>query len=216
MNKKYHFAEFFYNKYITGPLLPLIAKTSITPNMITSINLIMSFFTFYFAYEQKFKVVAIMMLFYEFCDNLDGNLARYKNLSSKFGAKLDQVSDIIFYNLVFVFLGIKVVDIKLIMLVIFLINFYGIIATYYIGPRLRKLKVIKRSGLKRIFFDKGIILGMDVGTIDVICSIFLFLNYIRGMYITLIMLLFVDIFYRIIELKYNQKINANIINEEVL
>jgi hypothetical protein len=38
---------------------------------------------------------------------------------------------------------------------------YGIIATYYIVPRLRKLKVINRTGIKKYFMDRGYIIGMD-------------------------------------------------------
>lgn len=202
-SKKYHLAEFFFNKYISGPMLQYISKTSITPNMITTTNFIVSFFTLYSAYKKEYTTVAFLMIFYQFCDNLDGNLARYKNLTSELGARLDKISDFIFYNLIFVCLGINNISVNLIILLVFLINFYGVIATYYIVPKMKKIKFMKRFGIKKFFYNKGFILGFDIGTMNIVSSIFLLCQYIKLMYIVLIILLLFDITYRIIEVHYN-------------
>ncbi len=57
--------------------------------------------------------------------------------------------------------------------------------------------------------DKGIILGIDVGTMDVIVTIFLLLGLVRELYFLLISLFVLDIIYRILELKYNEKLIKN-------
>lgn len=202
----FHIAEFFYNKYLTYPILPYISKTKITPNIITTLNILLSFITFYLAYKKRFIIVAFMMLIYQFLDNLDGNLARYKDLKSDFGAVLDQVSDFIFYNFIFIFLGWGRINIILIILLVFLINFYGLYATKYIVPRLRKLKTIERIGLKKYLFNKGIILGIDVGTMDIISSVFLIFSKVQELYIFLIICFILDLVYRTLELKYNEKL----------
>lgn len=208
-DKTMHIAEYFYTVKIVNPILPILSKTFLTPNMVTIFNSFFALFVFYLAYHDKFFAVAICMQVYLFFDILDGNLARYKNMKSKLGARLDSINDKIFYTLIFVFIGFKNVSIYLIVLVALLINLYGIIATYYIGPRLRELNIIKRKGLKKFFMDKGFIIGMDLGTIDILTSIFLLFNRIKLLYIVLTMGLLLDIILRVLELKYNENLIGN-------
>ena len=150
------------------PLLPAIAKHS-SPNMAYAI--LFCFAYFYLSYLQKFSIVALLIQIYLFLDILDGNLARYKNMKSALGAKLDSINDKTFYTLLFVFIGYKTVPLSLIFGVVLLINLYGIIATYYIVPRLRKLTRVERRGLKKYFMDRGFIIGMDLGTIDILTTV---------------------------------------------
>lgn len=103
----------------------------------------------------------------------------------------------------------KNVPIYLIVLVAILINFYGIIATYYIVPRLKKLNTIKRRGLKKTFMERGFIIGMDLGTIDILTSLFLIFKEIRLLYLVLIIGLSLDLIFRLIELRYNMKLEGN-------
>ncbi|KGK86061.1 CDP-alcohol phosphatidyltransferase family protein [Clostridium sp. HMP27] len=208
-DKTMHIAESFYTYRLVNPLLPYISKTGITPNMITIFNMIFSIFIFYMAYKSNNIVVGISIQIYLFLDILDGNLARYRNLKSSIGAKLDYFSDLIFYNLVFVFIGINKVQWWYILSVIIVINLYGIIATYYIVPGLRKLKVIKRNSIKKYFMDRGYIIGMDLGTIDIISTILIMLNKIKFLFIILILGIIFDIFCRIVELKYNERLKEN-------
>lgn len=204
-----HVAERFHTCKLVEPILPTISKTFITPNMVTIANIIFSFIVFYGAYNEKYIFCAIGIQIYLFLDVLDGNLARYKNMKSKLGAKLDTICDTFFYNLIFVFLGINRVSWILILCVIALVNLYGIIATYYIVPRLRKLKVIKRAGIKKYFMDRGYIIGMDLGTMDIIMSICLLFSAIKPMFIIVIFGYIFDIAFRIIELKVNEKLDVN-------
>lgn len=206
-DKSMHVAEYFYTVKVVNPLLPVIAKTFITPNMVTLCNSFLAMFIFYFSYLQKFCLVALLIQVYLFLDILDGNLARYKNMKSALGAKLDSINDKTFYTLVYFFIGYKAVPLFLILGVALLINLYGIIATYYIVPRLRKLNKIERHGLKKYFMDRGFIIGMDLGTIDILTTVFLLLNLIQPLYIVLVVGLIFDIVYRLRELKYNEKLN---------
>lgn len=209
-DKTMHIAEYFYTVKIVEPILPFLSKTFLTPNMVTMFNSFFALLMFYLAYREKFLIVAVCIQIYLFLDILDGNLARYKNMKSKLGAKLDSINDRVFYTLIFVFIGLKNVPMYLIVLVVLLINLYAIIATYYIVPRLRKLNSVTRRGLKRFFMDKGFIIGMDLGTIDILTSFFLLLGEIRLLYIVLAIGLILDIIMRTIELRFNEKLEINI------
>lgn len=208
-DKTMHVAEYFYTVKVVEPLLPALSKTFLTPNMVTIFNSFLAMLIFYLSYLQKYTIVALLIQLYLFLDILDGNLARYKNMKSDFGAKLDSINDRVFYTLVFVFIGAKSVPVYLILGVIFLNNLYGIIATYYIVPRLRKLDAIERRGLKKYFMDRGLIIGMDLGTIDILTTIFLLINVIKPLYIVLILGLLSDIAFRLVELKYNERLKRN-------
>ena len=201
-----HIAEYFYTTKIVEPLLPIISKTPITPNMVTIFNSFIAMFIFYLAYNQKYIGVAILIQIYLFLDILDGNLARYKNMKSDLGAKLDNINDRIFYTLIFVFIGIGEVPLYLIISVIFLINLYAILATFYIVPRLKKLETVERRGLKKYFMNRGFIIGMDLGTVDILTTIFLLLDKINILYMILIVGFVLDIIMRLTELWWNERL----------
>lgn len=206
-DKTMHVAERFYTCKLVEPILPIISKTFITPNMVTIANIILSIILFYCAYNSYYIFCAIGIQIYLFFDVLDGNLARYKNMKSKLGAKLDYWCDTFFYNLIFVFLGINRISCILIICVLVLVNLYGLIATYYIVPRLRKLKVINRARIKKYFMDRGYIIGMDLGTLDIIMSICLLFSAVNIMFLIIIFGYIFDIAFRLIELKKNEKLD---------
>ena len=201
-----HIAEYFYTTKIVEPLLPIISKTPITPNMVTIFNSFLAIFIFYLAYNQKYIGVAILIQVYLFLDILDGNLARYKNMKSDLGAKLDNINDRIFYTLIFVFIGIGEVPLYLIISVVLLINIYAILATFYIVPRLRKLNTVERFGIKKYFMDRGFIIGMDLGTVDILTTLFLLLDKINILYMVLTVGFVLDIIVRLIELWWNERL----------
>lgn len=205
-----HVAESFYTHNVVEPLLPYIGKTFITPNMVTSANIIFSFVMFYLAYSEHYILFALGIQFYLFLDILDGNLARYKNMRSKLGGTLDTICDNLFYNGMLIAVGINRVSWLYILSAVFLLNAYGWIATYYIVPRLRKLKVIERNGLKKYFMDRGYIIGMDLGTLDIIMTLFLLCGHMLNvMFVTIIFGYIVDMIFRIAELKKNEKLPQN-------
>ena len=205
-----HIAESFYTYHVVEPLLPYIGRTFVTPNMVTSLNIIFSFVMFYLAYREHYILFALGIQFYLFLDILDGNLARYKNMRSKLGATLDTICDNLFYNGMLIAIGINRVSWFYILTSVFLVNVYGWIATYYIVPRLRKLKTINRSGIKKYFMDRGYIIGMDLGTLDIIITLFLLFGHkLKLMFIVISIGYILDIIFRIAELKKNEKIPNN-------
>lgn len=210
-----HLAEAFYTNIVVEPILPLIAKLPVTPNQITIFNVIVSFAIYYLAFKGNLKAVAILIQFYLFLDILDGNLARYKNMRSKLGAKLDFWCDRFFYNLIFISIGFGKVDLSLLILIIICVNAYAIVPTYYIVPGLRKLKEVKRFGLKKVMMEKGYIIGMDLGTVDFVFTFFLLTNLISlsALFIILIIGYVFDLLYRCFELKYNESIIKKVINQ---
>jgi len=207
-----YLTEYFYRVKIIEPILPVLSKTFLTPNMITIFNCFFSLLIYYLAYQEQFLIAAIGIQIFVILDTLDGSLARYKDMQSKFGAKLDDINDRVFYTLIFIFIGIKSIPLYLIVLVILLVNLYAIIAAYYITPRLSRLKTIERRGLKKYFMDRGFILGMDLGNIDLLISLFLILNEIYYLYIVLAAGLILDLTVRLLELKRNEKLQANVIS----
>lgn len=208
-DKTMHIAEWFYTEKLVNPLLPKLSQTNITPNMITIVNVFFTIVLFYLGYNEKNLLCGLGVQIYLFLDILDGNLARYKNMTSEFGKKIDWFCDLIFYSLIFIFIGLKTNKPILWIIPSVLTYLYGFLATNYIGPNLKKLKVIKRSGMKKYFMDKGLIIGMDMGTVDIIITICLIINKKNWLLFIITFGYVLDIFYRIKELKYNQKLNSN-------
>ncbi|MGB4492991.1 MAG: CDP-alcohol phosphatidyltransferase family protein, partial [Halanaerobiales bacterium] len=161
--KRDHFylMEGIYTRLIVK-LLPYVGKSFLTPNMITSINIINTVVVFLSMWSGKYILAAILVQLYLFLDILDGNLARYQKKSTRIGAILDQISDRLFYNGVIIVLGLKIeINILWILAYLLIHNLYGIIATFYIVPHIRKMNSFRRDRVKQYLMDKGIILGMD-------------------------------------------------------
>ena len=95
--KRDHFylMEGIYTRLIVK-LLPYVGKSFLTPNMITSINIINTVVVFLSMWSGKYILAAILVQLYLFLDILDGNLARYQKKSTRIGAILDQISDRLF------------------------------------------------------------------------------------------------------------------------
>ena len=176
--------------------------------MITILNSVIGIIAFYSAYQNKYIKVAILMQGYLFLDILYGNLARYKDMKSTFGAKLDNINDWAFYTLIFIFIGINELTWQVILILVLSINFYGIIMTFYIVPRLRKLDNIKRRKIKGYFMDKGYILGMDLSMMDLLTTIFLAIGQVKLLFIILIISWNLDLIMRLSELWWNERIEG--------
>jgi len=205
----YYWIEKIYTD-IAALMLPILDKTFITPNMITILNIINSIFIYIILWDEKYTLTAVMIQIYLFLDILDGNLARYKNMCSKLGKVLDQINDRTFYNLFYIILGIRI-GIHWIWIATYLIiyNMYAIIATFYIVPQIKKIKDYKRKGIKKILMDKGILLGMEVGMGDVMTSVLLLTHYKEWIFYSIPILYFLDLLYRLNELRFNKKFNLD-------
>lgn len=203
--KRDHFylMEGIYTRLIVK-LLPYVGKSFLTPNMITSINIINTVVVFLSMWSGKYILAAILVQLYLFLDILDGNLARYQKKSTRIGAILDQISDRLFYNGVIIVLGLKIeINILWILAYLLIHNLYGIIATFYIVPHIRKMDSFRRDKVKQYFMDKGIILGMDLSSQDLITSVLILTPYKEWIIYLSTCLYGIDLIYRLIELQRN-------------
>lgn len=206
---QYYWIEKIYTE-LAVLFFPILDKTPIMPNMITVLNMLNGLYTFYAVWSKQYALAAILIQVYLFLDIVDGNLARYKNMTSELGKNLDLVCDIVFYNLFFILLGVSI-GIHWLWIVLYeiIFNLYGWTATNVIVPRIRKLKEFKRRGLKKYLFDHGIILGMETGMQDVLTTILLFTPYKHWIFYSIIILYCLDLLYRFYELRYNEMAEAN-------
>lgn len=99
------------NKPISFAISRWLVRYPITPNQITSLNLLLAFVAFCLLTNVHFPVRligAFLMQFSSIVDGCDGEVARLKLMSSKFGAWFDTCADDIANNLFFcgVFLGL--------------------------------------------------------------------------------------------------------------
>ncbi len=75
------------------PVGRVLAKTGITPNMITGLTLIVAMFSCYFFAIGDLLLGLVVMILTVVMDMFDGAVARAANLASKFGATFDHTLD---------------------------------------------------------------------------------------------------------------------------
>jgi CDP-diacylglycerol---glycerol-3-phosphate 3-phosphatidyltransferase len=80
-------------RYVTGPIVRLLAKTPVTPNTLTVCSLLVTLVAAVLIVFNQLIAAALVMLFASFFDILDGALARSTNRVTKFGAALDSSLD---------------------------------------------------------------------------------------------------------------------------
>lgn len=88
------------NKRIILPLLKLLLRTPVTPNMVSLVGVIVSIFSGYFYSKGHYTATIIGALFgfaSSLSDHIDGSIARIKSKESAFGAHFDTVCDYVFY-----------------------------------------------------------------------------------------------------------------------
>ena len=82
----------------------LYEQFGITPNMITSLTVILSIYIVYLFINKEFVKAGVLVLLRQVLDGLDGYIARKYNLQSKFGKKYDAYTDYIFTTILFALL----------------------------------------------------------------------------------------------------------------
>lgn len=70
----------------------------ILPNMVTIANLFSGFYSILATFQQQYKVAAIAIVIASIFDQLDGRLARLTRATSKFGAELDSLCDVVSFG----------------------------------------------------------------------------------------------------------------------
>lgn len=210
-NKSYYITEYLFRVLIIQKfiLLPL-AKTPITPNTITILSAIFAALSFYLVYLGHFISAGLLFLVYSLLDHIDGMLARYKNLSSKIGKFLDVSVDNLTFNGIFILLFIcDLASLQACVFALVAMNIYGGITTFYILKQLRKLKSIKRFGLKKWFLDRGFLLGIDASLLAILISAGIMLGAFNLMCYLIGGIFLFDLCYRLIELYANIKMQKN-------
>ena len=79
--------------YLTTPTVWLLAKTPITPSILTWIGFGLALVTAAIIVTGNILIAGLLILFSGYFDILDGALARYTNKTTKFGAILDATLD---------------------------------------------------------------------------------------------------------------------------
>ena len=65
------------------------------PNLITVLAICAGLSGVRLAFENRFEIAVIMVLFAAFLDGIDGRIARMLKATSKFGAEMDSLADIV-------------------------------------------------------------------------------------------------------------------------
>ena len=79
--------------YLTQPVVRFLARTSITPSIITWFGFLLAVGAAALIITGHLFAAGFVMLFAGFFDMLDGALARYTNQTTRFGAVLDSTLD---------------------------------------------------------------------------------------------------------------------------
>jgi CDP-diacylglycerol--serine O-phosphatidyltransferase len=78
-----------------GPRIREIPLRMVLPNLITVLAICAGLSGIRFAFEARFETAVTMVLFAAFLDGIDGRVARMMKATSKFGAQMDSLADIV-------------------------------------------------------------------------------------------------------------------------
>lgn len=102
------FFAYFFNGKISLPLVWAFAKLKIHPNIITILSFITTLFGCFYIFKERLVLAAILLQIGFVFDCADGQLARFVNKKSLFGAWLDSISDRIKDFIILFCLGITI------------------------------------------------------------------------------------------------------------
>lgn len=83
------------------PVIKLLIKLNVSPNLLTVMGLFFVFVPAYFYLKGYFKLAGIFYILFSLFDTLDGELAREKGIQNPFGAFLDSSLDRIQEGIIF-------------------------------------------------------------------------------------------------------------------
>ncbi|MCG7506982.1 CDP-diacylglycerol--serine O-phosphatidyltransferase [Mesorhizobium retamae] len=78
-----------------GPRITEIPLRMVLPNLVTVLAICAGLSGIRFAFENRFETAVVMVLIAAFLDGIDGRLARLLKATSKFGAQMDSLADIV-------------------------------------------------------------------------------------------------------------------------
>ena len=81
-----------------APPRSALRHLSILPNILTSLNLLCGYLSVIFTSQDEFLAASWVIVLAVICDSLDGRLARLTSVTSKFGAELDSLADLVSFG----------------------------------------------------------------------------------------------------------------------
>jgi len=195
-------ADYFLNRYYFRPIakkiVPLVAKVPITPNQVTIIAFLIGLFSCYFFVKNFFLLGAIFIHLQLISDVTDGELARYKHISTEFGAKLDATLDIIWWFLLFGSLTLGGGIDSMLLFAVWITIGLHLVITRIIFPSIAANKP-RRRWFNKWFWDRNLRFGFDEVFILMLISIFAPLKLISILFWIVILGRNFDWIYRFIE-----------------
>ena len=119
-------------------------KNNITPNLITMIRIIISFFTLYnlfFTCDYIIPIFGTIIFYFMYC--LDGHLARSTDQVTIFGDYLDHYADMFYYLLILIFMIFKKYNYKLVIITGFLLLSYS--SFVHLGLQQKNNQIINKK-----------------------------------------------------------------------
>jgi len=135
-------------RWITKPLVPILSKTRLTPDVLTWLGLVISIIAAVTIATKHLLIGGLLVLLSGLCDLLDGALARSTKQATRFGALLDSTMDrlseaVLFLGLLVLYMESgNAVEILLVFLVI-----VGSFLVSYVRARAEGLGIECRVGL---------------------------------------------------------------------
>lgn len=112
---------------------PLSKFPFFTPNVFTTISLLVTFVGVYLIYKKKYRIGAVLVFIGYFFDCVDGNFARKYNMATDFGDWYDHISDLVKYILVIAVILISKFKTKTKVLFIIIIVISQILHAIHLG-----------------------------------------------------------------------------------
>jgi phosphatidylglycerophosphate synthase len=177
----------------------LLAKTSVTPNMVTGFTTFVSILSLVAFVRGDYVSALVLYWARVVLDYTDGSLARYRCMESGVGAKLDLWMDIIFFGATWVTFAREVPTPGAAAMTVLAPLAYTLVVQYYVVPRLGSLT--RRVPTKAFFMDRGILIGFaPFGVFEFWAFFFFAVRAPAAGFVVLPMLLCIDGVYRVYEI----------------
>lgn len=120
------------------------SQLPLTPNQYTALTIILAFIAFLFLIKARIIFALFLFIFASFLDFVDGAVARYKNLATKFGAYFDTIADrFVEFFLLFGILFLDLPEIFLENYIWIILILFGSLMTTYAKAAAKEKELIK-------------------------------------------------------------------------
>ncbi len=133
--------------YLTQPAVRFLARTSITPSIITCFGFLLAVGAAALIVTGHLFAAGFVVLFAGFFDMLDGALARYTNQTTCFGAVLDSILDRLSEAVLLVGILLYVSDQSSVAVLLVFLALFGSLLVSYIRARAEALDLECQVGL---------------------------------------------------------------------